>query len=235
MMLLKLETLGKDLLNLFFPRLCPACGAAALPDSLEFCLQCEVNLPYTNYHLLDENPFTVRFWGRLPIEHGTAMMAFSKGGRTQRLLHAIKYKNRKDLALYLGQSYGRALLQAPAYEKTDLILPVPLHPRRFRERGYNQSAFFAQGLSAAMGVPWAEKYLSREAYTLTQTQKSRIERFSNVDGAFSLQYAGELAGKQILLVDDVLTTGATLEACGSMIVEVPGVKLCLATLAIANS
>jgi len=232
---LNLNTLGKDLLNLFFPRLCPACGAAGLPDSLEFCLQCQVHLPYTNYHLLDENPFTVRFWGRLPIVHGAAMMTFTKGGRVQRLLHAIKYKNRKDLALYLGRSYGQSLLQATVYQKTDLILPVPLHPRRLRERGYNQSAFFAQGLSVAMGVPWSEKYLLRDAYTLTQTQKSRIERFSNVDGAFSLQHTGHLAGKQILLVDDVLTTGATLEACGNLLLKVPGVQLSFATIAIVNS
>lgn len=229
-----LRLLGNDLLDLFFPAICPACATAGLPSGLKICLRCQAKMPFTNFHQLEENPFTVRFWGRLPIVHGAAMLAFSKGGRVQRLLHALKYKGRKDLGVYLGRAYGQTLQEVPAYRTTDLILPVPLHFRRLRIRGYNQSASFAQGLSESLGVPWSENYLSRSAHTDTQTRKSRIERFYNVEKAFQLHHCQDLEGKQILLVDDVLTTGATLEACGQLLLEVPGLRLNLATIAIAN-
>ncbi len=228
-----LRSVGSDLLNLFFPVVCPACAVAGLPAGLKICLRCQANLPFTNFHLLEENPFTERFWGRLPIAHGAAMLTFSKRGRVQKLLHALKYKGRKDIGVYLGRAYGHMLVQAPAYRENALILPVPLHPRRLRTRGYNQSACFAQGLSETLGVPWSEKYLSRSAHTATQTRKSRIERFSNVEAAFRLHHSEELAGKQVLLVDDVLTTGATMEACGQLLIQVPDLRLNLATIAIA--
>lgn len=229
-----LRLLGNDLLNLFFPAICPACGVAGLPSSLKICLRCQAHLPFTNFHLLEENPFTERFWGRLPIAHGTAMLTFSKGGRVQRLLHALKYKGRKDIGVYLGRSYGQALSQVPSYRDTDLIVPVPLHPRRLRLRGYNQSSCFAQGLSEVLGVPWSEKFLTRSAHTTTQTRKSRIERFSNVEAAFQQHHSEEITGKRVLLVDDVLTTGATMEACGQLLLRVPDLRLHFATIAIAT-
>ena len=232
-MIKHLSLLGNDLLHLFFPVVCPACSTAGLPAGVKICLRCQANLPFTNFHLLKENPFTERFWGRLPIAHGAAMLTFSNWGRVQKLLHALKYKGRKDIGIYLGRVYGQMLAQAPAYRETTLILPVPLHPRRLRTRGYNQSACFAQGLSETLGIPWSEKYLSRSAHTATQTRKSRIERFSNVEAAFRLQHGEALAGKQVLLVDDVLTTGATMEACGHLLMQVPDLRLNLATIAIA--
>lgn len=234
MLINHLQVLGNDLLNLFFPRLCPGCGDAGLPDDSMICLDCQVHLPLTNYHLLEENPFTARFWGRLRIERGTAMMSFSKGGRGQHLLHHLKYKGRKDIGVYLGRIYGQTLLAVPAYREISMILPVPLHLRRLRQRGYNQSACFAQGLSETLGVPWSEQYLRRQVHTDTQTRKSRIDRFFNVDGAFEVLHPERLAGQHILLVDDVLTTGATLEACGSLLTAIPGVRLSMATIAIAG-
>ena len=228
------RTLGEDLLNLFWPRLCPGCGAAGLAAEALLCLQCQAQLPYTGHHRVPENAFTRRFWGRLPIESGAAMLTFSKGGRVQRLLHALKYRGRQDLGVYLGRVCGKMLAQSPWFSDVQLILPVPLHLRRLQERGYNQSACFAQGLSETMGVPWSERYLLRIQQTSTQTHKSRVGRFDNVSHAFALEEPLALEDKKILLVDDVLTTGATLEACGALLLPIPGVRVSLATIAMAE-
>jgi ComF family protein len=229
----KWHTLGDDLLNLFWPRLCPGCTAPGLASEALICLQCQAHLPYTGHHHRLENAFTRRFWGRLPIESGAAMLTFSKGGRVQRLLHALKYRGRQDLGVYLGRIYGNMLAPASGFADIACILPVPLHPRRLQERGYNQSACIAQGLSETMGVPWSGQHLRRVQQTTTQTHKSRVGRFDNVGSAFALENPLALEGKNILLVDDVLTTGATLEACGSLLLQVPGLRLSLATLAMA--
>lgn len=228
------QTIGYDLLNLFFPRLCPACATAGLADSLTICLDCQAHLPYTAYHLFPDNPFTRRFWGRLPIQHGAAMLTFQKGGRVQHLLHQLKYRGRQDVGVYLGKMYGLTLSRIPDYRNVELILPVPLHTRRLHFRGYNQSACFAQGLSEALDIPWSDALLLRTAHTETQTNKSRMERFENVARAFEVPDPDGIVGKHILLVDDVLTTGATLEACGTLLLEIPGISLSLATIAMAS-
>ena len=227
------RTLGNDLLNLFWPRLCPGCTAAGMAAEALICLQCQAQLPYTGHHYTLENAFTRRFWGRLPIESGAAMLTFSKGGRVQHLLHALKYRGRQDLGVYLGRVYGNMLVRSPWFTEVQLILPVPLHPLRLRERGYNQSACLAQGLSETMGVPWSGQHLLRVQQTTTQTHKSRVGRFDNVSSAFALEKPLPLEGKRVLLVDDVLTTGATLEACGALLRQVPGVRVSLATIAMA--
>ena len=149
-------------------------------------------------------------------------------------MHQLKYKDRPDVGQYLGKVYGAMLRQAPAFESVELILPVPLHERRLRQRGYNQSAAFAEGLAQAWGIPFDDKALRRTQHTETQTHKSRIERFDNVSAAFAVAQAETLQGKHLLLVDDVLTTGATLEACGLKLLEIPGTRLSLATIAIAD-
>ncbi len=226
--------LAEDLLNLFYPRLCPACSTAGLPMDMVICLDCQVHLPYTRYPVSSDNSFSSRFWGRLPIVAGTALLSFSKGGRVQHLLHQLKYRGRQDVGVYLGKIMGEALKKAPAMQDVDLILPVPLHPRRLKERGYNQSACFAQGLSESMGAPWHGDYVVRTRQTATQTRKSRIERMENVAQAFEVRQPDALANKHVLLVDDVLTTGATLETCGELLLQIPGLRLSRAAIAIAS-
>lgn len=226
-------TIHRDLLQLFFPRLCPACGEAGLPDELLLCLDCQVHLPFTHQHESPDNAFTKRFWGRLPVLHGCALLHFTKGGRVQHLLHQIKYRNRQDLAVYLGKRYGRTLQEQAIFREAGIILPVPLHPRKQRERGYNQSACFAQGLSESLAIPWSDSLLIRSQYTTTQTHKTRLERFENVAEAFEVPNPALLEGKTLLLIDDVLTTGATLEACGALLLRIPRTRLLLVTLAIA--
>ncbi|MEM1319187.1 MAG: ComF family protein [Bacteroidota bacterium] len=223
-----------DFLSLFYPRLCLSCQQHLIPEQEVVCLSCEYHLPRTNYHLERENPFTERFWGRVNIEAGAALYHFSKGGRTQRLIHQLKYQGAKRVGLKLGQLYGHLLRDSPHFDQIDLIVPVPLHPRRERQRGYNQAALFAAGLSQSMQLPWSAKALRRQENTATQTAKSRLDRFENVRRAFVSADPTSLQHQHLLLVDDVLTTGATLEACAETLLKVPGTRISMATIALTT-
>lgn len=222
-----------DFVSLFYPRLCLACGNGLPPRQDSICISCQYYLPKTNFHKLLENPFTERFWGRIPLCAGAALYHFNKSGRTQRLIHHLKYDHKPNVGIRLGQLYGRQLLDSKHFRSIDLIVPVPLHPRKEKMRGYNQSAVFAKGLSQVMEIPWQKNILVRKVMTTTQTKKSRMERFQNVQDAFSLQEEKTIRNKHILLVDDVLTTGATLEACAKNLLKVSGVKVSMITIGIA--
>ncbi len=224
----------EDLLGLFYPRLCLACHENSPAREEWLCLECQFRLPYTNYHLDRDNPFTERFWGRVPLESGAALFHFLKKGRAQSLIHHLKYAGKPEVGLLLGRQYGRMLRESPHFHTVDGIVPVPLHPRKQHQRGYNQSARFAAGLAEAMDRPWIKHALIRTTYTETQTRKSRLERFENVRHAFAIREPEKLTGKHILLVDDVLTTGATLEACGLQILNLQGCRLSMATIGIAQ-
>ena len=182
-----------------------------------------------------ENAFTERFWGRISLHTGTSLYYFSKGGRTQKLIHHLKYHNKQNIGVKLGNLLGGFLSEAPLYQDVDLIIPVPLHAKRERFRGYNQSDLFAKGLSEAMQIQWQKNILVRNQMTDTQTKKSRIDRFKNVENAFSVVQPQAIQNKHILIVDDVLTTGATLEACANQILKIPGTTVSLATIAFAEN
>lgn len=223
-----------NFLGLFYPNLCLACGKGLPPRQEAICLSCQYKLPKTNHHLHLENAFTERFWGRVQLQAGAALFHFSKGGRTQRLIHNLKYEGKREIGVKLGHIYGYQLREAVVFREVNLIIPVPLHPRKEQLRGYNQSAAFAQGLAHAMAKPWLKDGLKRLEYTTTQTQKTRLERFDNVSEAFVVKHSRKLENKHVLLVDDVVTTGATLEACALKILELPGTKVSMATIAIAD-
>ncbi len=223
-----------DLVSLFYPRLCLACSKNLPPKELAICLPCQYHLPKTNYHLEAENPFTERFDGRIPIRTGAALYHFIKKGKVQQLIHHLKYKQQKNIGLKLGTLYGHHLKKSEIFQTAQLIVPVPLHPRKEKIRGYNQSDLFAQGLSESMQIPWAKNALQRTSMSDSQTKKTRLERLANVRTAFSVNHPDQLMAKHVLLVDDVLTTGATLEACGEKILEIKGCSLSLATIAIAE-
>jgi len=223
----------EDLLHLFYPRLCLACGKNVPSYEEDICVSCKATLPETNFHLQKENPFTDRFWGRFEFETGAALYHFTKASRVQHLMHNLKYKEKKEVGITLGRRYGHSLNRSPHFMDVEVIVPVPLHPKKQYKRGYNQSEQFAIGLSEAMGIPYLKNGLVRLVDSESQTKKSRVERLANLEGVFALGKSKLLSGKHILLVDDVLTTGATLESCAQQLLKMPDTKISMATVAIA--
>lgn len=222
------------ILRLVYPPLCPACGLQApLPGHL-FCLACLDELAETRFHLQPENPFTRHFAGRVPIHSGAAFLFFTRGGHTQQLLHRIKYHHRPDLAVQLGRWYGRQLAETTAWAGIDLIVPVPLSWRRERQRGFNQSERFGAGLADALRCPCRADLLVRQAFSRSLTGLGRSDRLAEVRTAFRVNHPMMLSGRQVLLVDDVLTTGATLEACAGLVWAANPMSLRLATIAMGE-
>lgn len=222
-----------DLLNLLYPNLCLICGENLLKNEQHICLNCLHNLPKTNYHLLADNPIEKRFWGKVPIYRGTAFFTFQKGSPFQTLLHSLKYKGNKEVGRTLGKYAAADLLTSPDYETIDILIPVPLHPKKLALRGYNQSEWICNGLSEVLNRPIDTESLIRIRENTTQTKKSVYERYTNTEGVFGTGTHEALVGKHILLVDDVLTTGSTLEACISTLTKIPNVKISVFTLAVA--
>lgn len=226
-----IRTIAEELVDLVYPQICAACDQGKPAKNSIFCVACLVGLPSTNYHLMEDNPFERQFWGRVRIRACGSLYYFIPEGRTQKLLHNIKYRKRSDYAIKLGEVYGKQLAKAERFKQISAIIPVPLHWKKLRKRGFNQSTSFAQGLAQSMGAKVDQKTLSRTRSTPTQTRKSRDERVLNMADAFGIMQGNELRGKHVLLVDDVLTTGATLEACALKLLEIPGLTISLATIA----
>ena len=229
-----LGQLWSGFVHLLYPELCVACSSDQPAPASCFCFRCKIRLAPADMHLVKENEFVNRLWGRLNMESGAAAYYFTRNSPIRMAVHHLKYKNKPDIGLQLGREYGRKLLASDWFKSVDGIVPVPLHPRKERLRGYNQSTMFAQGLSEVMDVPLISNVLVRRSFTETQTNKKRMERFKNVGEVFAIQKPHLIAGKHLLLVDDVLTTGATLEVCGLAILDVKDTKLSCATIAIAS-
>ena len=223
------------LTELVYPRVCPACDGPLENGRKDICVACSVALPFTDFHLWDDNPVARHFWGRADVTAATALLHFQKDGRVQQLLHHLKYKGRKDIGELLGRMLGAQLQQHPKLSTVSAILPVPLHPRKQQRRGFNQSAVIAHGIAQVLSVPVLETVLLRQVHTSSQTRKGRLQRWSNVDGKFGLQHTDLIAGFHVLVVDDVITTGATLEACIQLLQQVPGVRVSVAAAAHAVS
>lgn len=222
-----------DLVRLFFPDICAACGHSLLKGEKALCTRCLYMIPRTNYHLSRENPVAQLFWGRVEIEHATAFFIFESGSLFQSLIHHLKYNGRQDVGMVLGHILGLELKNAEGFDSVERIIPVPLHPTRQRERGYNQSECIARGIAGAMSVKLDAQSLVRTGRTGTQTKKNRIERWENVRNKFRVNGTDGLQHTHVLLVDDVVTTGATLEACAETLLAIPGLKVSIATLAVA--
>lgn len=225
----------KGLLDLLYPELCFACQSRHPMPGSTVCVHCNYHIVPTDYHLQDQNPLLDKFWGRVPLRHASAFFNFSKGGLLQSLIHQLKYGNRPEIGVELGKLYGYRLKESPHYQDVDMVLPVPLHPKKEHQRGYNQAACFAQGLAEGLDCEWSREALIRQTFTESQTKKSREERFQNVNKVFAVTQPHRLADRRLLLVDDVITTGATLEACALELLQVHGVELSLAAIALANN
>lgn len=224
----------RDFISFFYPDTCYACGNSLFRHEKVLCTQCLQHLPKTNYHLHPGNPLDKVFWGRVKIEQATALYYYSKGGKVQHLIHQLKYKGKKEVGIYLGKLLGTELKELPAYHDISAVLPVPLHPRKQRKRGYNQSEQFAIGLSEAMGIRMEAGSFIRKVATETQTKKSRLARWENVKEIFAVTNPVSIEGRHLLLVDDVVTTGATIESCASVLLTLPGVKVSVASIAFAH-
>jgi len=227
-----LGALWHDMANLFYPRLCCGCDTPLLKGENHLCLHCQTGLPLTDFETIRDNPMEHIFTGRVTISWATALLYFSKDSRVQHIVHHIKYKGHQELALYMGGMMGRSISDAGL--TTDLIMPVPLHKNREKTRGYNQSSLLAEGLANVMGVPLDKTCLTRVKMTTTQTRKTRVERWENVGEAFHIKAPGNIMGKHILLVDDVITTGSTLEACAIKLLDAGAAAVAISTLGFAT-
>lgn len=222
-----------SLLDLFYPSVCAACGTTLFQWEKLVCTHCRSFLPKTGYELHDDNPLARLFYGKVRLKAVTACFFFSKDGKVQSLIHELKYRGNTEAGVFLGQELGKAIKDAPLFQGIDVLIPVPLHPKRERERGYNQSKMIAEGISEVTGIPLGDDFLTRSVNTATQTHKSKEERWRNVKDIFELRHADRLTGKSVLLVDDVLTTGATLESCALTLSSVPDIVISCATAACA--
>lgn len=229
-----LKSAAEKLLDLFYPNLCLSCERKCDSSRELFCLECQYHIHPTLMHEHSENEFTAHFKGRIAITGGAALYYYIKGGRLQQAMEGLKYRNRPDIGLELGRFYGMLLRDHDPYRQAQLILPVPLHPKRKAQRGYNQSAMVAQGLFESMGIPFREDLLVRKKETNSQTEKNRMDRVVNMQSAFELRKPELLKNQHLLLVDDILTTGATLEACARLLTRVEGTRISLVTLAMTK-
>ncbi len=232
-MIANLKNIFNSTIHLLYPHVCTGCGSDLLDEDNLLCLKCIHDLPHTNFANLANNPVEKYFWGRIPLQAAYSQFYFSKEFLIQHLIHQLKYKGDTKIGFYLGELMGKTILKADRFKNIDALIPLPLYAEKEHKRGYNQAAVICDGMSSVMNVPVYNMYVIRQHATETQTRKHRTERWENVKDSFKVVKEKELAGKHLLLVDDVVTTGATLEACGSVILQTVGTTLSIATLAYA--
>jgi ComF family protein len=220
-------------LSLFYPKICMACSASLVGNEDILCTGCLLSLPETGYHKFTGNPVEQIFWGRLNLENATSLLFFDKGSKYRRLIHQLKYKGKKEIGVFLGKLLGIRLSEAKL-DNIDLIVPIPLHPIKLRRRGYNQSEEIAKGLATIIKKPVVGNSLKRIIQGSSQTYKGRYDRWENAEGIFRVSKPELLKNKHVLLIDDVVTTGATLEAAGIAILAIEGTRISIATLAFTN-
>ena len=228
-----LYDLWDDFISLLFPRLCYACGSQLMRNESLICTACFVLIPRTNYHLAEDNPVAQLFWGRCLIEKAAAFSYYNKGSRIRKLIHIMKYKGIREIGYELGRIYGLSLEASGFTNDIDMIIPVPLHPNKKRVRGFNQSETIAMVIADVTHLPVDIKSLARILVSATQTKRSRYERWTNVEGIFKVIDSESIIGKHVLIVDDVITTGSTIESCTNELLKVEGVKVSVVALAFA--
>ncbi len=220
--------------DLLFPRCCVVCGRPLGKGEEGICTSCNIALPRTGYHLLEDNPVEQLFWGKVSLQRATSFFYYRKGSPSRRILHQLKYGGQKTLAQSMGRYMAAELVASGFFEGVEVLIPVPLHLRKEKRRGYNQSEWIARGIGQVTGIPLDRSSVVRKKYTETQTRKTAYERWENVAGVFALSCPEHFVGKHILLIDDVLTTGATIVACASALQEVAGIRISVLTLAVAE-
>lgn len=232
--MIRLREIKSSLLHLFFPHTCAGCGNDNLSLESALCLKCMYSLPETDFEKHPNNPVEKIFRGRLPVVSAAARFYFTKESLMQRLMHEFKYKGHKELGLQLGLLMGEQLRRSGRFASIDALIPLPLFPAKEKKRGYNQAAILCYGIQRSLQIPVWDHVITRTRHTDTQTKKGRMERWLNIEGKFLLRRPDMVSNKHILLVDDVITTGATLESCGAEMLKTENTRVSIATLCIAS-
>ena len=223
----------RNILNLFFPKVCYTCNNHLNDNEYYVCTTCRHDLPVTNFHFNKDDFVSKVFYGRVKVEHATALLRFEKKGIVQHLIHHLKYKGYEDVGVFLGDWLGEELRTVNEYKSIDAVIPVPLHKNKLRQRGYNQVAKFAQHIAQALDTEYLDDVLIKVTNTKSQVYKKRFARWNNNDELFTIQNQQKIEGKHVLLVDDIITTGATMEACANVLNHAKNLKISIATMAIA--
>ncbi|MES2863067.1 MAG: phosphoribosyltransferase family protein [Bacteroidota bacterium] len=206
-----------------------------LKNESVICTKCLHNLPLTHHHKITETEIHKAFYGLVPFEFGASILYFTKKGISQNLIHNLKYKNRQEIGTYLGNLYANELVNLEIIKEVDFIIPVPLHQKRFHERGYNQVTTFCKAIEKNLTIPMLDDVLVKTKHLKSQTDKSKEARVENIKKVFSIENQDKIVGKNILIVDDVFTTGATIEACAKEILKIKNTKISILTIAYSQS
>ncbi len=222
----------KNLINLFFPKICSGCRNSLGDFEHIICTSCRHELPVTNFHSQDDNPLERIFYGRIKLNRATALFYFTKKGIVQELLHNLKYRGHENIGAFLGKWLAHELVSSGNYNEIDLVIPVPLHKKKLRKRGYNQVTLFAKEIASALNASYMDDVLIKTTQTETQVFKKRLARWQQRDEVFQLKNPVKIEGKNILIIDDIVTTGSTIEACGNVLKQANIKSLSLACMAI---
>ncbi|MFC4749718.1 ComF family protein [Flavobacterium branchiicola] len=222
------------IINLFFPKVCSGCRSVLMTNESVLCTICRHELPLTQYHLDSNNEAVKKFYGKIEIEHASALLYFNKKGIVQELIHNLKYKGHEEIGTVLGNWYAEDLKELKLKKPFDVVIPVPLHSKKLKERGYNQVTTFGTTLADALHLTFDASVLYRKRYSKTQSKKNLLGRSENIDSIFDVHFSEANHDKHFLIVDDVLTTGATLEACARALLKIPGAKISIVCMAMAH-
>jgi len=225
----------KSIINLFFPKVCSGCSSFLLLNENVICTFCRHDIPLTNHHLHHENDAFKKFYGRIPIIHTSALLYFHKKGIVQELIHNLKYKGHEEIGTILGEWLAEDLKKIALLQTVDEIIPVPLHRKKLKERGYNQVTAFGEALSSNLNIDYNDTLLIRNVYSKTQSKKNLLARTEGIETTFDVFFTEKDHDKHFLLIDDVITTGSTLEACSRALLKIPGAKISIVCMAMAQS
>ncbi len=225
----------ESIINLFFPKVCSGCSSFLLSNENVICTVCRHDIPLTNHHLNPENDAFKKFYGRIPVIHTSALFYFHKKGIVQELIHNLKYKGHEEIGTVLGEWYAEDLKNIKLLQSVDEIIPVPLHPKKLKQRGYNQVTAFGEGLSSSLNLDYNDSLLIRNVYSKTQSKKNLLGRTEGIETIFDVVFTEKNYNKHFLLIDDVITTGSTLEACSRALMKIPGAKISIVCMAMAQS
>lgn len=224
-----------NLINLFFPKVCLGCKGFLLTEETVICSSCRHEIPLTQHFLNPENEALLKFYGKIPVEQVSALFYFHKKGIVQEIIHGLKYRGHQEVGTVIGEWVSEELILLPISSTFDAVIPVPLHKKRLRERGYNQVANFGIAIAKRLEINYNDSLLHRNVYSKTQVKKDLLGRTSVIDSLFEVTFSESDHNKHFLLIDDVLTTGATLEACGRALLKIPGAKISIVCMAMSHS